>query len=203
LNEFGAGNAWDAFEQFIEENGGAYLDLTVKKIRDRGRIVNDPEHPNLLVLDIERHRSLPGSHYEKGRPMAAFETYIQRISFDPIEKQFEEISITVVDRSVSIAAIAEEQLDLARPKISLKTGSKNVRVVRIDGFPDFRVETSVLSEAVAAVRREFEDMNYTEILMGLGTSDEEDARYCRKVSDAVADLAAQEVKDLWDDAEEA
>lgn len=202
MSEFDSRSAWDAFEQFIEDNGGEYLDLTAKKIRERGSIVYDPEHPNLLVLDIERHRSLPGSHYEKGRPMAAYETYIQRISFDPLTKRFEEISTTVTDRSVNVAAMAREHLEMTAPRVSLRAGSNTVRVIKIETLPDFRLETSVLSEAVEAVQQEFQSLSYEDTITGLGGSEEEDAEYARRLSNAVTDLAVQKVKALWDEAEE-
>lgn len=203
MSGFDSARAWDAFEQFIEDNGGEFFDLTAKKIRERGSIVHDPEHPNLLVLDIERHRSLPGSHYEKGQPMAAYETYIQRISFDPLTKRFEEISTTVTDRNVNVAAMAREHLDMTAPRVSLRAGSKTVRVIKIETSPDFRLETSVLSEAVEAVKQEFQSLNYADTLIGLGSSEAEVAEYALRLSNAVTNLAVQKVKDLWDGAEEA
>ena len=112
MDDFDPQDAYRAFEQFIEDNGGEFLDLTLRKIRERGRIVRDPEHPDVLVLDIERHRSLPGASYTKGSPMSAYETYIQRITFDPVTKDFQEIGITVVDRHVDVNGVAREQLEL-------------------------------------------------------------------------------------------
>jgi hypothetical protein len=52
-----------ALLEFLEATGDDAPELTPKKVAERGKVVADPERPNMLVVDIERHRSLPGSAY--------------------------------------------------------------------------------------------------------------------------------------------
>lgn len=190
-----------ALLEYLEASGDEVLELTPKKVAERGKVVADPERPNMLVMDIERHRSLPGSAYVKGLPMAAYETYIQRIAFDPAAKTLTELSKIPLDRSIDIAAMAEYQFDLSRPDVALKSETEETRIITTrDNTLSF--ESSSLEEALEAVERHFRDMEYSTVLTGLGSTDEETGSYAEQLNAEVTRLAVDSVRKQWDEAEE-
>lgn len=190
-----------ALLEFLEASGDEALELTPEKVTERGKVVADPERPNMLVVDIERHRSLPGSVYVKGQPMAAYETYIQRIAFDPATKTLTELSKKPLDRSIDIAAMAEYQFDLSRPDVTLKSETAETRIITTrDNTLSF--ESSSLEEALEAVEKHFSGMDYSTVLTGLGSTDEETRHYAKQLNTEVARLAVGSVREQWDDAEE-
>ena len=190
-----------ALLEFLEATGDDALELTPKKVAERGKVVADPERPNMLVVDIERHRSLPGSAYVKGLPMDAYETYTQRIAFDPATKTLTELSKTPVDRSIDLAAMAEYQFDLSRPVVTLKSETEETRIIATrDNTLNF--ESSSLEEALEAVEKHFSGMDYSTVLTGLGSTDEETRRYANQLNAEVARLAVDSIREQWDEAEE-
>lgn len=190
-----------ALFEHLEASGGEALELTPKKVAERGKVVADPERPNMLIMDIERHRSLPGSTYVKGLPMAAYETYIQRIAFDPATKTLTELSKTPLDRSIDLAAMAEYQFDLSRPDVTLKSETEETRIITTrDNTLNF--ESSSLEEALETVEKHFGDMEYSTVLTGFGSTDEETGRYAELLNEEVARLAVSSVRERWDKAEE-
>jgi hypothetical protein len=202
MDESQVSQAYEALMKFLEDNGGEYLELTPKKIRERGKVFHDPERPNVLLLDVERHRSLPGSWYEKGHPIPAFETYTQRIAFDPEARQLDILDEVVVGRTINIQAMAAQQLFLTYPMVFLKRGCKNKHVIRMSVDSSFRLETSSLSKAAEAVQDFVQSLDFKTSLEGIGQTPEEDARYAQELSDAFAVLAGDRVKRDWDKAEE-
>lgn len=194
--------AFTALLKFLETDGAdEALELTPKKVMERGRPFSDPERPNLLFVDIERHRSLPGSVYVKGLPMAAYETYIQRISFDPATQTLTEISRVPVDRSIDIAAMARCHFDLSRPQVALKSDTQETRIITTSDNT-LRFESSSLETALDAVEKHFSDMDYSTILIGLGESEEETERYAEKLNAEVTRLAVSSVRTQWEEAKE-
>src|SRR5438874_1070327 len=64
-----------------------------QKIRDRAIVVFDPQRPNQVVFDVERHRGIMETRYQKGEPMGSFITYWERYAFDPKTHQFEILGV--------------------------------------------------------------------------------------------------------------
>jgi hypothetical protein len=193
--------ALTALLEFLESSGAEALELTPKKVAERGKVVANPERPNMLIMDIERHRSLPGSTYVKGQPMAAYETYIQRIAFDPATKTLTELSKTPLDRSIDLAAVAEYQFGLSRPDVTLKSETEETRIITTRDNT-LSCESSSLEEALETVEKHFRDMEYSTVLTGLGTTEEETKRYAKQLSAKVVRLAVSSVREQWEEAEE-
>ncbi len=79
--------------EYLEEIGGEDIStgLTPKKIWDRAILIDDPELPDCIVFEVERHHPILGTSYSPGSPMAAFETCWPIYSFNPKTKTIEEI----------------------------------------------------------------------------------------------------------------
>lgn len=58
------------------------LDISREKYFKRARVADDGEVPGVVVVEIERHRSMLGTSYVKGLGMAAFEEYFMRYAVD-------------------------------------------------------------------------------------------------------------------------
>jgi len=79
--------------EYLEEIGGKDIstELTPKKIWDRAILTEDPERPDCIVFEVERHHPILAITYSPGSPMAAFVTYWPIYSFNPKTKTLEEI----------------------------------------------------------------------------------------------------------------
>lgn len=84
--------------QFLEEQGGEVEEITPKKLWDRAEIIEDPEYPNCIVFTLERHRSIMGSFYKPGHPMAAFVTYWPLYAFDRQTRKLDQIGEAKPDK---------------------------------------------------------------------------------------------------------
>ena len=58
------------------------LDISREKFSKRARVADDGEVSGVVVVEIERHRSMLGTSYTKGLGMAAFEEYFMRYAVD-------------------------------------------------------------------------------------------------------------------------
>jgi len=68
----------------IEEYG-----LTTDKIRDRAEFLDDPERPDWIVFEVERHRNFPPDVWIPGKRMDFLITYWPRYAYNPVSKTFE------------------------------------------------------------------------------------------------------------------
>ena len=70
--------------EYIKKKGGITLDgLTAKKLMERGKVIDDPEYPDhIVVFTLERHQGMMGSVYTPGQPMGSFKTYWPKYAFD-------------------------------------------------------------------------------------------------------------------------
>jgi hypothetical protein len=59
-----------------------------------------------------------------------------------------------------------------------------------------------LEEALETVEKHFGDMEYSTVLTGLGSTDEETRRYAEQLNAKVTRLAVDSVRKKWDEAEE-
>lgn len=67
------------------------FELTPKKIQERSEIIEDPQCPNSIVFEVERHMGVLGASYRKGHGMSAFVTYWPRFAFQPDTHSIREI----------------------------------------------------------------------------------------------------------------
>lgn len=58
------------------------LDISREKFFKRARVADDGEVSDVVVVEIERHRSMLGTSFTKGLGMAAFEEYFMRYAVD-------------------------------------------------------------------------------------------------------------------------
>ncbi len=79
----------EAFLNYFEEQGGELDGEPSWKILERMEPVDDPERPDWLVFDVERHRAVLGTRYTPGEPMYAYITYWPRYAFHPQTKTLE------------------------------------------------------------------------------------------------------------------
>jgi len=79
--------------EYLEEIDGEDIStgLTPKKIWERATLIDDPERPDCIVFEVERHHPILGTTYSPGSPMDAFETCWPIYSFNPTMKTIEEI----------------------------------------------------------------------------------------------------------------
>jgi hypothetical protein len=77
--------------EYLEEIGGEDIStgLTPQKIWDRAILIDDPERPDCIVFEVERHHPILGTTYSPGSPMAAFETCWPIYSFNSKTKTIE------------------------------------------------------------------------------------------------------------------
>ena len=74
---------------YVEAHPDQFEEDYARKVRQRAEVVNDPDHPGKVVIDVERHHGWLGARYERGQPLRAFITYWQRWVFDPIAQTME------------------------------------------------------------------------------------------------------------------
>lgn len=78
------------FAKHVESRGGHFDDsITPWKIRDRGQVVQDPDHPGRAIVEVERHRAILGDVYHRGQPMDVMRTYYPRYGYDPATGEWE------------------------------------------------------------------------------------------------------------------
>ena len=89
LNMNSPADKHEAFLNYLEEQGGELDGEPSEKILERMEPVDDPERPDWLVLDVERHRAVLGTRYTPGEPMYAYITYWPRYAYHPQTKTLE------------------------------------------------------------------------------------------------------------------
>lgn len=65
--------------------------LTGKKLRERGRIIEDPEHPEYVVFEVERHHSVLGMPHISGEAMRAMLTIYKRYGISKETHEFADL----------------------------------------------------------------------------------------------------------------
>lgn len=185
-----------AFSALVEhlESVGEYCCLTAEKVCRRGTIVDDPNYPDVLVVDVERHRAIAGTTYTKGLPMSAFETYLQRITWNPATKEISEVGETPLRRTIDYLALAHEHLFHAGPQVTLKEGCKRKRIVSISGGGKL-IETGSLKKAIEAVREHYSSLYYEVAVPELGP--EEASEFGRRLAAEVCDAGVEKLEDRW------
>ena len=78
-----------AFCNYLEEQGDELDGEPSEKILDRMEPVDDPERPDWLVFDVERHRAVLGTRYTRGELIHAYITYWPRYAFCPKTRTIE------------------------------------------------------------------------------------------------------------------
>lgn len=202
MNQADQDRAFDSLLDFLESGGGEFLGLTKDKVLDRGEIVDDPQRPNLLVIDVERHRAIGGTRYRKGLSMAAFETYNQRVAWNAAAKTLEEIGSYFVDRSFNLFGMASEEMLVGHPVVVLKKGSKSIRIITTANNTGLQFETDSLDEAIREVRDYYSSMDFSGSVIELGDTPAEEARLAQELADLVAEQAVEHVKRDWKEARE-
>lgn len=82
---------WEKLQSHLQTHSKDFEEGLAEKISYRGMGVHDPNHPNKLVFDVERHRAWLGERYEPGQPMGSFITYFMRFVYDPVKDTLESI----------------------------------------------------------------------------------------------------------------
>lgn len=77
--------------EFLEKNGPRDDGLTAEKFLTRAEEIEDPDYPDCVVFEIERHRAILGTVYRRGEPMGSFQTYWARYAFDPKTETLNEL----------------------------------------------------------------------------------------------------------------
>lgn len=187
---------------FLEAGKGEPLGVTADKFHRRGGTFDEhPDCPGTFLCEIERHRALPGSTYTKGLPMSAFETYIQRLQFDPIGETLEELPERHVSNSFDFESMASEHLDWdSRPMVFKLESWKKKRRITISAC-NFELETSSLKGACDKVEKCYRDWNLAFIFENMDLSDEQMQEYQKGLYDAIVSQALDCLKKGWEEPE--
>jgi len=183
---------------FLEAGKGEHLGVTADKFQDRGGTFEEhPDCPGTFLCEIERHRALPGSTYTKGLPMVAFETYIQRLLFDPIAETLEELPEEHVSNAIDFESLACEHLDWdSRPMVYKMESWKKKRRVTIS-VCNFELETSSLKQACEKIEDFYRNWKIASCLEGMNLSDEQ----MQGLNDAIVSQAISYLKEGWEEPE--
>lgn len=187
---------------FLEVGKGEHLGVTADKFHGRGGTFDEhPDCPGTFLCKIERHRALGGGTYTKGLPMSAFETYIQRLVFDPIAETLDELPEEHVGNTIDFESLACEHLDWdSRPMVYKMDSWKEKRRITISLF-NFDFETSSLQEACEKIEECYRDWNIASCLEGMDLTDEQMPEYQKRLYDAIVSQAISYLKEGWEEPE--
>jgi hypothetical protein len=79
--------------KFMEMHADAYDEETLRKTSERAVVVEDPSRSGCIVVDVERHRSVFGDGWEKGKRMHALITYWERYALNANRTELEKLGI--------------------------------------------------------------------------------------------------------------
>ena len=82
-----------AVVNFMKMRPDAYDDETARKTSERATVVEDPSRSGCIVVDVERHRSVFGDGWEKGKRMHALITYWERYTLNADGTELEQLGI--------------------------------------------------------------------------------------------------------------
>lgn len=177
--------------------------LTSQKVNFRSTVFTpDPSLPNIVQVEIERHRAASGERYV-GAAMSAFYTYFMRFDIDVETGAIKELEpredgLTIVD----IGGLAETYLDgevFGLHVVGLETGGYEIRE---DCSKDFAV---ILSENQAVeFALQFTDVNVDMFVEQLDAniSDQDRLRLVEKFTRAVEEVLISKGKQAWENRDE-
>ncbi len=131
---------------WLEQHGWPQ-DVDKMKLLTRASIVRDESYPGCDIVRIERHRPILGTHYTKGLPMTAFDTYYMRYAVHDDGLRIDKLEDQVVECTVDVEGLADsltgfETLDLQIERL----GAGQYRIV--DSVGKDAADVSNLDEAI-------------------------------------------------------
>jgi len=103
-------NAWRTLKSYFEKNGWPeYVDEN--KLGARGTLLEDEKNPGWVIIEIERHRSIAGAQYRRGRPMSAFVTYWMRYGVCEVTGEVKELDERLGAPVVDVVALVSDALE--------------------------------------------------------------------------------------------
>lgn len=176
------------------------FDLTVDKIRDRGRLIDYPDHPDWIAFEVERHQAVLGDTYTPGRLMDIPMFYWPCYAFDPEKAELHEIDKRRPDEiSLQSTSILTRDLDMS------------FNVARI-GPRQYRYEemmtnsegvVSSLDELIKKAREMADELCLDSYEIELGEyviSAENAESVMREIREALREYVAERAQGAWEDA---
>jgi len=182
---------------FLESGGGKHLGLTVQKYLERGDLRPSEDFSGKYMLSVERHRAAAGCSYQKGVPMAAYETYVQELIFDPAVASLTGYCEIHKNHTIDVHALASEQMSDYIPTVEMSHGS-SLRKIELSVI-GWDMTTSSLTEAKAEVEEQIRNMCLEGIFEYLDGVYDEYPCIESEFEDACVEYVIEKLEKAWDD----
>ncbi|MBX7210661.1 MAG: hypothetical protein K1X78_20305 [Verrucomicrobiaceae bacterium] len=149
---------WADFIENLSKNKNEVHGLTERKLRERGKLLENESTLERLVFEVERHNAIAGAQYRKGLPMTGFETRLVKYSYEPQGGAVFEIGHYVIDRTINpLSEVIEWGLTFD-VKVSFDETTGNYSVHDFDNT--LRFTASSLEEAEGRIREAITNLNW-------------------------------------------
>lgn len=80
--------------------------VTPEMVDANATVIDNPHRPDAIVFDVEKRRKALGARYGEDRPLAAFETYWERYSYDQQTEALHRLGTNVAEEQTATVTIA-------------------------------------------------------------------------------------------------